>query len=207
MRLAPGMTTAISIPASPANTLSRTAQHSDAVGSGGSSLSAGKGPGCCRFRRLSYEPQHRFEGSRSQHLQFPLRFRWHGSRGSGRTDPGQKTVWFVISPVDLPLWIKGGSKFDVSVAKVDAPPLQLQGPWAIEVLERLTDRDVRGMRARVAGFDVVISTTGFSGERWFEIYALGATPVVFNRALEATCSTFNHGQGGPHQPSGWPSVH
>jgi glycine cleavage system aminomethyltransferase T len=144
----------------------------------------------------------------------------------------EETVWFVISLVDLLLWIKGihiASGFDASVREVDAPPLQLQGPRAVDVLERLTDCDVRSMkpfrcmRARVAGFDAVISTTGFSGEQSFEIYLVGAppypagrrmanalwdaildagtefglcvTPVMFDRALESSYSTFNHGQG------------
>lgn len=143
-----------------------------------------------------------------------------------------ETVWFVISLVDLLLWIKGvavGLGFAATVVEIDGPPVQIQGPCAAEVLEQVTDRPLAGMppfrnaRARVAGFECVISTTGYSGEQSFEIYLLGAapypagrdranafwnaildagkpsgiqvSPVVFDRALEAGFTTLNHGQG------------
>lgn len=92
--------------------------------------------------------------------------------------------WFSISDSDLELWLRGvnvGKRFDVTIGEIDVSPVQIQGPKSEAMLVDLcgpavSDLPFYGlMRARVAGRDVIISQTGFSGEKGYEIYLYDAT--------------------------------
>ncbi len=92
--------------------------------------------------------------------------------------------WFSISDSDLLLWFKGlneGWGFDVELAEIDVAPVQVQGPQADPLMEKLLDADVGDVRpyglwqTRFQGMDIVVSRTGFSGEDGFEIYLRHAT--------------------------------
>ncbi len=92
--------------------------------------------------------------------------------------------WFSISDSDLMLWLQGvnvGKRFDVEINEIDVCPVQIQGPKSEDLMADLVGETVRElpsygmMRAQVGGRDVVISQTGFSGEKGFEIYLYDAT--------------------------------
>lgn len=143
-----------------------------------------------------------------------------------------ETVWMTIGTSALELWARGlsiASPMNVVVSCVPAPSVQVSGPKSREVLQTLTDFDLsslkpfRNTRAKLAGRDVVVSTTGYSGEMSFEVYLIGAepypngrdignqlwsairdagkpfglleTPVLFDRAREAGFVTLSHTEG------------
>ena len=70
--------------------------------------------------------------------------------------------------------------------------LALQGPKAQDILSRLTDADLEGLRyywflqsQKVAGVDALISRTGYTGEEGFELYlAPEDAPAVWAELLE-----------------------
>jgi glycine cleavage system aminomethyltransferase T len=97
--------------------------------------------------------------------------------------PFEDTVWLSHGSVDLLLWVKGialHTNHDVRVTEADVSPLQLQGPRSREVLRRLIGEAVDGLayydctQAVIAGHDVIVSRTGWSGELGYEIFPLGA---------------------------------
>src|SRR5512142_1496165 len=92
-------------------------------------------------------------------------------------------------------WIrKFAPRFGVEV--IDRGPetamLALQGPKSKQILERLTDTELDDIAyyhftlGQVAGHDVVISRTGYTGEDGFEVYVRPAEKSVeiWNRILE-----------------------
>ena len=92
--------------------------------------------------------------------------------------------WFSISDSDLQLWLEGvnvGLGHDVEIAELDVATVQIQGPLSEELMEDLFGEDVRKleyyelMEAEISGCPVVISQTGFSGEKGYEIYLRDAT--------------------------------
>jgi len=79
-------------------------------------------------------------------------------------------------------WIKSiqqAKKFDCSLKDLsDATgKLDLQGPCSEEILQKLTDANLKTLRfyhfceAKVIGFSAIISRSGYTGEDGFEIYA------------------------------------
>lgn len=100
--------------------------------------------------------------------------------------------WFSGSDSDLLLWLQAlnvGLGFDVDIAELDVGPLQIQGPWSEEFMADLFGSAIHEMpyyglmEAELAGCPVLISQTGFSGEKGFEIYvrdaSLNAEPVWY----------------------------
>ncbi len=92
--------------------------------------------------------------------------------------------WFSASDSDLLLWLQGlnaGLGHDVDIAELDVAPLQIQGPWSEEFMvdlfgDRISDLPYYGlMETRVADCPVVVSQTGFSGEKGYEIYVRDAS--------------------------------
>lgn len=82
-------------------------------------------------------------------------------------------------------WLIAHSEgFDVEVANVsdDMPMFAVQGPKAIAVLNKLTDTDLSAvkrywcMRTKLAGYNTILSRSGYTGEDGFEIYMLD-TPL------------------------------
>ena len=92
--------------------------------------------------------------------------------------------WFSLADSDLELWLRGvnvGLGYDVSIGEIDVAPVQIQGPKSEALMVNLFGERVRDipfyglMEGEVAGHPVVVSQTGFSGEKGYEIYLRDAT--------------------------------
>ena len=92
--------------------------------------------------------------------------------------------WFSLADSDLELWLRGvnvGLGYDVSIGEIDVAPVQIQGPKSEALMvdlfgERVRDIPFYGlMEGEVAGHPIVVSQTGFSGEKGYEIYLKDAT--------------------------------
>jgi aminomethyltransferase len=97
----------------------------------------------------------------------------------------EETVWLSISGTDAILWANAialHTDFDVEVRELEIAPLQLQGPKARDVLQKITDPPIgdlgffRCMRTNVAGIEAMVSRTGWTGEVGYEIYPFD-TPI------------------------------
>lgn len=92
--------------------------------------------------------------------------------------------WFSISDSDLEWWLRGvniGMGFNVAIAEIDVAPVQIQGPKSEQLMVDLFGEQVRDipyyglMEGEVAGHPVIVSQTGFTGEKGYEIYLRDAT--------------------------------
>lgn len=92
--------------------------------------------------------------------------------------------WFSLSDSDLMLWLQGvnvGWRFDVDIAEIDVSPVQIQGPKSLDLMIDLVGDEVADvpsyglMSATIRGCEVIISQTGFSGEKGYEIYLQDST--------------------------------
>ena len=105
--------------------------------------------------------------------------------------------WFSLSDSDIMFWLQGvnvGLRMDVEIDEIDVCPLQVQGPLSEALMTDLVGSGVSAlpsyglMEAQIAGCDVVVSQTGFSGEKGYEIYLRDATlhaERLWRRILEA----------------------
>lgn len=105
--------------------------------------------------------------------------------------------WFTISDSDLMYWFQGvnvGKGFDVQIDEIDVSPLQIQGPKSEALLVDLVGEGIRDvpyyglMEADIGGVRCLISQTGFSGEKGYEVYAYDSTlnaEKVWNAILAA----------------------
>jgi len=91
--------------------------------------------------------------------------------------------WFSISDSTLMQWLQGinvGKNFDVEIDEIDVAPMQIQGPRSVDVMVDLVGEEVKDipyyglMEAEINGAPVLVSQTGFSGEKGFEIYVRDA---------------------------------
>lgn len=110
--------------------------------------------------------------------------------------------WFSLSDSDLMFWLQGvnvGRRFDVDIHEIDVAPVQIQGPKSVDLMADLFGPEIAeipsyGLYAgTLAGCDVIVSQTGFSGEKGYEIYLYDASlhaETLWNAVLEA---------GRPHQ--------
>jgi aminomethyltransferase len=89
--------------------------------------------------------------------------------------------WFSAADSDVELWARGiahGRGFNASIRESEAAALQLQGPSAPAVAAALgipgieTLRYFRWVEAEIDGARVIVSRTGWSGERGYEFYLL-----------------------------------
>jgi len=92
--------------------------------------------------------------------------------------------WFSISDSDLTLWLQGvnvAKGWDVDIREIDVSPLQVQGPLSEPLMRDLVGDAVLElpyyglMEAEIGGAPVVVSQTGFTGEKGFEVYVRDAT--------------------------------
>ena len=92
--------------------------------------------------------------------------------------------WFSLADSDLEWWLRGvnlGARYDVSIAEIDVAPVQIQGPKSEALMVDLFGERVREipyyglMEGQVNGRDVIVSQTGFTGEKGYEIYLKEAT--------------------------------
>jgi aminomethyltransferase len=98
--------------------------------------------------------------------------------------PEEDEFWFSISDSTLLQWLQGvnvGMDFDVEIDEIDVAPMQIQGPLSEDVMvdvvgEAVSEIPYYGlMAAEVDGVEVLVSQTGFSGEKGFEIYVKEAS--------------------------------
>ena len=92
--------------------------------------------------------------------------------------------WFSLADSDIEMWIRGvnlGLGLDVTIREIDVAPVQIQGPKSEALMVDLFGEKIRDipyyglMEGKVRGRDVVISQTGFTGEKGYEIYLRDAT--------------------------------
>ena len=93
--------------------------------------------------------------------------------------------WFSLSDSDLEMWLTGvnvGLKRNVSIGEIDVAPVQIQGPKSEALMADIFGPGVHDvpfyglMEGQVAGHEVVVSQTGFTGEKGYEIYLQGSEP-------------------------------
>jgi glycine cleavage system aminomethyltransferase T len=91
--------------------------------------------------------------------------------------------WISIADSDVLLWAKGvavHAGMDVQICEPDASPLQLQGPSSTDVLKSLVGDWVDDLKyyeltdSAIDGIPVIISRTGWSSEKGYEIYLTDA---------------------------------
>lgn len=109
----------------------------------------------------------------------------------------ENEYWFSLSDSDLMLWLQGvnvGKGFDVSINEIDVAPVQIQGPKSLALMVDLVGPEVADLpsygllAATVGGCDVIVSQTGFTGEKGYEIYLRDATvhaETMWNAVLDA----------------------
>ena len=97
--------------------------------------------------------------------------------------PEEDEFWFSISDSTLMQWLQGvnvGKDFDVEIDEIDVAPMQIQGPLSEDVMIDVVGEEVSEipyyglMESEIDGCEVLISQTGFSGEKGFEIYVKNA---------------------------------
>ncbi|XWN32621.1 MAG: glycine cleavage T C-terminal barrel domain-containing protein [Devosia sp.] len=105
--------------------------------------------------------------------------------------------WFSLSDSDIEFWLRGvnvGLKMDVEIGEIDVCPVQIQGPKSEALMvdlfgEKVSDIPYYGMMEGTIGdAEVVISQTGFTGEKGYEIYLRDATihaETLWNTVLDA----------------------
>jgi aminomethyltransferase len=81
-------------------------------------------------------------------------------------------------------WIKShiGSNVSLTDVSADTGKIDIQGPMSREKAEGLFKKDFRGL----SDFDIILSRTGYTGERGFEIYCSNdATVFIWKKLIEA----------------------
>ncbi len=111
------------------------------------------------------------------------------SKGGVLNDPillrvAEDEFWFSLSDSDIMFFLQGvnhDKKFNVSIDEIDVCPVQIQGPKSVDLMADLVGDTVRDipyyglMEAKVGGRDCIISQTGFTGEKGYEIYLKDST--------------------------------
>lgn len=87
--------------------------------------------------------------------------------------------WLSTADADVLLWVRGVQTFagmDVRVVEPDVSPVQLQGPKSLQIMQALFGGAVDDLkyywlrRLDLDGMPLVVSRTGYSGERGYEIF-------------------------------------
>ncbi|MDC0073809.1 aminomethyl transferase family protein [Alphaproteobacteria bacterium] len=109
----------------------------------------------------------------------------------------QNEFWFSLADSDLMLWLQGvniGKKFDVEINEIDVSPVQIQGPKSEALMKDLFGEEIGNVpvyglfEGTIEGCSVVISQSGFSGEKGYEIYLRDSTKnadKMWNAVLKA----------------------
>jgi glycine cleavage system aminomethyltransferase T len=97
---------------------------------------------------------------------------------------GDNHFWLSVADGDVLLWAKGvaaGSGLDVQIREPDVAPVQIQGPRSKDVMVDLFGSSVLDIpyywmaEFKLAGMEVVVSRTGYTGELGYEIYLHNAS--------------------------------
>ena len=92
--------------------------------------------------------------------------------------------WLSVADGDVLLWAKGVAAvagMDVEIREPDVAPVQIQGPKSRDVMVDLLGESVLDIpyywmdEYQLAGMDVVVSRTGYTGEVGYEIYLQNAS--------------------------------
>lgn len=111
------------------------------------------------------------------------------NKGGVLNDPvllrlAENEFWFSISDSGVLFYLQGvnhNNLFDVEISEIDVAPVQIQGPKSLDLMVDLVGNEVKQltyyglMTAQIGGRDVIISQTGFTGEKGYEIYLKDAT--------------------------------
>jgi len=115
--------------------------------------------------------------------------------------------WLSIADSDVLLWARGvaiDSGFDVRIEEPDVSPLQVQGPRSTDTMQAVFGDWVtelalfRFAETELDGIPLVVSRTGWSGERGYEIFLRDGSygDELWERIMEAG-RQFNIGPAGP----------
>ena len=92
---------------------------------------------------------------------------------------GENHFWLSLADSDVLLWARGVAQYagmDVTIAEPDVSPLQVQGPNSAATMaalfgERIDDMPYYSLlETELDGIPLVVSRTGWSGEKGYEIY-------------------------------------
>jgi len=92
---------------------------------------------------------------------------------------GENRFWLSLADSDVVLWAKGvqvHAGMDVEIREPDVSPLQLQGPKSLSIMRAVFGDRVEELRyfrffeTELDGIPLLISRTGWSSERGYEIY-------------------------------------
>ncbi len=109
----------------------------------------------------------------------------------------ENEFWFSLSDSDIGMYLQGvnvGRRFDVDIAEIDVSPVQIQGPKSVDLMVDLFGPELAEvpsyglMESSINGLPVIISQTGFTGEKGYEIYLRDASlhaEEMWNAVLEA----------------------
>lgn len=94
-------------------------------------------------------------------------------------------VWICHGPADFPLWARAvalHTEHEVEVREAPVSPLALQGPRALDVMKELAPSVASKPRyawawTSIAGVEVLVSRTGWSGEFGYEVFAPDVEPA------------------------------
>jgi len=96
----------------------------------------------------------------------------------------ENRYWLSLSDSDILFWAQGvkvNSGLDVEISEPDVSPLQIQGPKSADVVAALFGPGILDLKyywhrtVQLDGMDLVISRTGWSSERGYELYLQDAT--------------------------------
>ena len=104
--------------------------------------------------------------------------------------------WLSLADSDVLFWARGvalNARMNVSICEPDVSPLQIQGPKSTDLMVAMLGFGIadlayfRFIRTTLAGAPVIVSRTGWSGEKGFEIYLCDKTygDVVWETIMEA----------------------
>lgn len=108
----------------------------------------------------------------------------------------QDEFWFSLADSDLMLWLQGiniGYGYDVEIDEIDVSPLQIQGPLSADFMAKLLGEEILDLPfyglvdLEIEGASVVVSQTGFTGEKGYEIFVRDShlcAEDVWNHLLE-----------------------
>ena len=109
---------------------------------------------------------------------------------------GSERFWYVMADGEFMTWlIAHGMGLDVTITDPDSSVIQIQGPRSLEVLEAACDGHAPEPfsffavdECQMAGQRLLVSRTGWTGERGFELYTLDKDPdgpALWNHLLTA----------------------
>lgn len=107
--------------------------------------------------------------------------------------------WFSLADSDILLWAKAlayAKGFDVTVTEPDVSPVQIQGPKSLDVVERLFGDWIKDLKyywfrkVTLDGVPLVVSRTGWSSERGYEIYLCDGRygDWLWDKIMETGCA-------------------